>query len=77
MVLTYGMAHWCNIYYGVDTLTTAQTIWLADSYGLNIMIMDGTTLYSVINTLHDGGNPTTFAYMQLILASLSAEAVKP
>jgi hypothetical protein len=41
------------------------------------MIMDGTTLYSVINTLHGGGNPTTFARMQLILASLSAEAVKP
>jgi hypothetical protein len=39
--------------------------------------MDGTTLYTVINTLHGGGNPTTFARMQLITASLSAEAVKP
>ena len=39
--------------------------------------MDGTTLYTVINTLHGGGNPTTFARMQLIPASLSAEAVKP
>jgi hypothetical protein len=27
--------------------------------------------------LHGGGNPTTFARMQLIPASLSAEAVKP
>jgi hypothetical protein len=41
------------------------------------MIMDGTTLYTVINTLHGGGIPTTFARMQLIPASLSAEAVKP
>jgi hypothetical protein len=41
------------------------------------MIMDGTTLYTVINTLHGGGNPTTFARMQLIPTSLSAEAVKP
>jgi hypothetical protein len=42
-----------------------------------IMIMDGIALYTVINTLHGGGNPTTFACMQLIPASLSAEAVKP
>jgi hypothetical protein len=56
-------------------LTTAQTIWLADSYGLNVMIMDGTALYSPINTLHGSGNPTTFARIQLILASLSAAAV--
>jgi hypothetical protein len=41
------------------------------------MMLDGTTLYTVINTLHGGGNPTTFARMQLIPASLSAEVVKP
>jgi hypothetical protein len=41
------------------------------------MNMDGTALYTVINTLHGGGIPTTFARMQLITASLSAEAVKP
>ena len=39
--------------------------------------MNGIALYTVINTLHGGDNPTTFARMQLILASLSAEAVKP
>jgi hypothetical protein len=32
---------------------------------------------TVINTMHGGGNPTTFARMQLIPTSLSAEAVKP
>ena len=41
------------------------------------MIMDGTTLYTVINTLHGSGIPTTFARMQLIPTSLSAEAIKP
>jgi hypothetical protein len=41
------------------------------------VIMAGTPLYSVINTLLGGGNLTTFARMQLILSSLSTEAVKP
>jgi hypothetical protein len=54
-------------------------IWLYTdlSWPINVLITDGTTLYSVINTLHGGGSPTTFARMQLILASLSAEVVKP
>jgi hypothetical protein len=36
-----------------------------------------TTLYSVINTMRGGGNPTTFARMQLIPVSSGTEAVKP
>jgi hypothetical protein len=35
------------------------------------------TLYSVINTMRGGGNPTTLARMQLILVSSSFEAIKP
>jgi hypothetical protein len=35
------------------------------------------TLYSVINTVRGGGNPTTFARMQLIPVSSSFEAIKP
>jgi len=33
--------------------------------------VDGTALYCAIIILHGGGNPTTFAHIQLILASLS------
>jgi hypothetical protein len=36
-----------------------------------------TALYMVINTMHGGGNPTTFARMQLIPVSSSDEAIKP
>jgi hypothetical protein len=36
-----------------------------------------TTLYSAINTMRGGGNPTTFARMQLILVYSSFEAIKP
>jgi hypothetical protein len=31
----------------------------------------------VINTMHGGGNPTTFARMQLIPVSSSDETIKP
>jgi hypothetical protein len=41
------------------------------------MIMILITLYLVINTVRGGGNPTTFARMQLIPVSSSIEAVKP
>jgi hypothetical protein len=41
------------------------------------MIMDGTALYSVINALHGGGNPTTFARITLIHSLSVLAAVKP
>lgn len=37
--------------------------------------MDGATLYYAIIILHGGGNPTTFARIQLILSPLGAAAV--
>jgi hypothetical protein len=39
--------------------------------------MDGIALYTVINTMRGSGNPTTFARIQLIPASLSTKTVKP
>jgi hypothetical protein len=42
-------------------LSTAQIVGLANSYGLNDIMVDGTTLYCAIIILHGGGNPTTFA----------------
>jgi hypothetical protein len=39
------------------------------------MITDGTTLYSTINTLHGGDNPTTFAHITLIHSPLSTATV--
>jgi hypothetical protein len=43
-------------------------IWLYTDLGwpINVLITDGTTLYLVINTLHGGDNPTTFARITLI-----------
>jgi hypothetical protein len=38
-------------------------------------MVDGTTLYCAIIILHGGGNPTTFARIQLIHSPLSAAAV--
>ena len=64
-----------TILWRVDTLTTAQTIRLADSYGLNDIMVDGTTLYCAIIILHGGGNPTTFAHIQLIHSPLSVAVV--
>jgi hypothetical protein len=60
-------------------LMNGTLIWLYTDLGwlINVLITDETTLYQVINTLHGGDNPTTFARKQLILASLSTEAVKP
>jgi hypothetical protein len=48
---------------------------LADSYGLNDIMVDGTALYCAIIILHGGGNPTTFARIQLIHSPLNATAV--
>jgi hypothetical protein len=36
-----------------------------------------TTLYSAINIIRGGGNPTTFARMELFPVSSSIQAVKP
>jgi hypothetical protein len=59
----------------VDTLSTAQSVGLADSYGLNDIMVDGIALYCAIIILHGVGNPTTFARMQLIHSPLNAAAV--
>jgi hypothetical protein len=48
---------------------------LADSYGLNDIMVDGTTLYCAIIILHGGDNPTTFARIQLIHSPLSTATV--
>ena len=75
MVVSYTMAHWYNIWswYGkLIQLSTAQIVGLADSYGLNDIMVDGTTLYCAIIILHGGDNPTTFEHIQLIHSPLSA-----
>ena len=76
MVLSYAMTHCYNIWYGkLIQWSTAQIVGLADSYGLNDIMVDGTALYCAIIILHGSGNPITFARIQLILSSLSAAAV--
>jgi hypothetical protein len=74
MVLSYAMTQLYNIWswYGkLIQLSTAQIVRLADSYGLNDIMVDGTALYCAIIILNDGDNPTTFARIQLIHFPLS------
>jgi hypothetical protein len=48
---------------------------LADSYGLNDIMVDGIALYCAFIILHGGGNPTTFAHIQLIHSPFSIAAI--
>ena len=65
--IMYGMASW----YIVHRLNypVGRFIWFKRYY------VDGTSMYHVIIILHGGGNPTTFARIQLIHSPLSTAAV--